>query len=114
MRMLEECAEISDFQRRVYEATMEIPRGRVTTYKWLGLSIGCHSPRAIGQALRRCPFDSVPCHRVIAAGPRVGGFAGTDDGPDITHKTALLEAEGLQFQNGLLQDKSRLFMFGLE
>ena len=53
MSHLHENAEISDFQRRVYEATMEIPRGRVTTYKWLGLSIGCHSPRAIGQALRR-------------------------------------------------------------
>jgi len=114
MSFLHENTEISDFQRRVYEATMEIPRGRVTTYKWLGLSIGCHSPRAIGQALRRCPFDSLPCHRVIAAGPRVGGFAGADAGPDITHKTQLLEAEGLRFQDGLLEDESRLFTFGLE
>ena len=76
MSFLHESADVTDFQRRVYEATMEIPRGRVTTYKWLGLSIGCHSPRAIGQALRRCPFDSVPCHRVIGKNGKLAGYGG--------------------------------------
>lgn len=116
MTALLDSPEITDFQRRVYQATSEIPFGRVTTYKWLGLAIGCHSPRAVGQALRRCPLaPEIPCHRVVAAGPSIGGYGGRDSGPDIAHKRALLEAEGVYFEEDLgLKNRAQLFTFGLE
>ena len=115
MSLILEGAAITPFQRRVYEAVMEIPYGQVSTYKWVGLAIACHSPRAIGQALRRNPLDPlVPCHRVIASGTAIGGFAGKSTGPDITRKLRLLKAEGVLFHDGKLSDPARLFSFGLE
>ena len=47
--------EVTEFQKRVYEATSLIPLGKVTSYKHLAESIGSH-PRAVGQTLRRNPF----------------------------------------------------------
>ena len=114
MNGLLESAEITPFQRRVYQAAMEIPYGKVTTYKWLGLSIGCHSPRAIGQALRRNPLaPEVPCHRIIAADTSIGGFSGKRSGPDIDRKRKLLESEGVHFEDGVLAESDRLYTFGL-
>lgn len=107
--------DITPFQRRVYQAALEIPPGRVTTYKWLGLSIGCRSPRAIGQALRRNPLaPDVPCHRIVAGDLSPGGFAGQTSGAEIARKRRLLREEGVIFKNGKLTEPSRLFTFGLE
>ena len=115
MRIPFDALEITPFQRRVYEAVLQIPHGQVTTYKWLGLSIGCASPRAIGQALRRNPLaPEVPCHRIVSSNARIGGFAGETDGPEITKKLRLLAAEGVLFKDGKLADPSRIYTFGLE
>ena len=106
---------ITPFQRRVYQAVLEIPAGRVTTYKWLGLAIGCGSPRAIGQALRRNPLaPDVPCHRIVASDTSIGGFAGEASGPEISRKRRLLHGEGVLFKNGRLADPSQIYTFGLE
>jgi methylated-DNA-[protein]-cysteine S-methyltransferase len=89
---------ITDFQRRVYDALMEVPAGRVTTYGLLARRIGCRAPRAIGQALRRNPFaPCVPCHRVIASDLTPGGFTGHAEGPEIARKLRLLAKEGVVF-----------------
>jgi len=86
------------FERRVYDAVREIPRGRVTTYGLLARRIGCGSARAVGQALRRNPFaPSVPCHRVIASDLAIGGFAGRSAGRNIVRKLGLLAGEGVPF-----------------
>ncbi len=107
--------DITPFQRRVYEAALQIPHGRVTTYKWLGMAIGCHSPRAIGQALRRNPLaPDVPCHRIIAADLSAGGFSGQTSGPKISKKLRLLREEGVTFHKGKIADPARLYTFGLE
>ena len=65
------------FHRRVYEAARSIPRGVTMTYGALAARIGAAgSARAVGQALARNPFAIiVPCHRVVAAGGRIGGFS---------------------------------------
>lgn len=48
------------FQSKVYAACKLIPKGKVSTYKLLALSIGSHSAyRAVGSALRRNPFAPV-------------------------------------------------------
>lgn len=85
---------ITDFQRKVYLALLEVPRGETISYKELGLRIGCRSAQAIGQALKRNPFaPEVPCHRVIASDGSIGGFHGQSDGEMIEKKIRLLEEE---------------------
>jgi methylated-DNA-[protein]-cysteine S-methyltransferase len=101
-------------ESRVYETVTCIPRGMVSTYGAVARAIGLRSARAVGQALRRNPFaPRVPCHRVIASDLTPGGFAGQRTGPEIQRKLALLEAEGVRFNdNGRLADSACLFYFG--
>jgi methylated-DNA-[protein]-cysteine S-methyltransferase len=62
------------FQRRVWEQIATIPRGCTRTYGEVAGSLN-NAPRAVGQACGANPFPLVvPCHRVIAAGGRLGGF----------------------------------------
>jgi methylated-DNA-[protein]-cysteine S-methyltransferase len=85
----------SIFQRRVWEAIMAIPRGRVRTYGQIAKGVES-VPRAVGQACGANPFPLViPCHRVTAAGG-LGGFAGADDehGFQLGVKRWLLRHEG--------------------
>jgi methylated-DNA-[protein]-cysteine S-methyltransferase len=86
------------FQLRVYAAVRRIPRGRVASYAAVASAIGCRSARVIGQALRFCEDESVPCHRVVAANFTIGGFGGRHSGPQVERKRALLEAEGVVFE----------------
>jgi methylated-DNA-[protein]-cysteine S-methyltransferase len=89
---------VTDFQRRVYNALLDVPAGRVTTYGLLAQHIGCRAARAIGQALRRNPFaPRVPCHRVIASDLTLGGFSGHRQGPEVVRKRRLLAREGVLF-----------------
>ena len=89
---------VSPFQQRVYDATRQIPRGRVTTYASVAKEIGCLSPQAVGQALRHNPFaPEVPCHRVVASDRSLNGFNGHTDGPEMTRKRRMLEEEGVEF-----------------
>ncbi|MDF1825032.1 MAG: MGMT family protein [Verrucomicrobiales bacterium] len=88
----------TEFERKVFDALHLIPRGKVTTYSQLGKYINCRSPRAIGQALKRNPFaPETPCHRVVSADLKIGGFGGQRDGEPIDRKRRLLEGEGVTF-----------------
>jgi len=84
---------VPDFRRRVYEAAREIPPGETSTYGELAARMGSpDAARAVGQALGRNPFAIVvPCHRVLGAGGRIGGFSA--EGGVVT-KRRLLELEG--------------------
>jgi methylated-DNA-[protein]-cysteine S-methyltransferase len=100
------------FEEKVYEATSCIPRGKVSTYRLIGQSIGCKSSQAVGQALRRNPFaPKVPCHRVIASSLTIGGFGGERDGAEIKRKLRLLDEEGVRFVDGRLADCERVHRF---
>jgi methylated-DNA-[protein]-cysteine S-methyltransferase len=100
------------FQQRVYDVVARIPRGRVATYKDIAARLGCGSPRAVGQALRRNPFaPRVPCHRVISSSLAIGGFQGEVEGVAIRRKVQLLEGEGVRFSEGKLTESSRRFTF---
>lgn len=93
---------ITEFQRKVYLALLEVPRGETISYKELGLRIGCRSAQAIGQALKRNPFaPEVPCHRVIASDGSIGGFHGQRDGEMIEKKIKLLEEEKLKSDSSI-------------
>src|SRR5260221_14074339 len=68
---------VPPFHRRVYELARTIPPGTTLSYGEIAERLGSPgSARAVGQALGRNPFAIVvPCHRVLAAGRRVGGFS---------------------------------------
>jgi methylated-DNA-[protein]-cysteine S-methyltransferase len=83
------------FQRACWRACRSIPRGQVRTYAWLAARAGRPgAARAAGQAMRRNPMPIVvPCHRVVGAGSRLGGYAGAEDGASDRVKRALQSAE---------------------
>ncbi len=68
---------VPDFHRRVYDVARAIPVGATASYGEIAERMGAPgAARAVGQALGRNPFAIVvPCHRVLAAGARVGGFS---------------------------------------
>ena len=67
---------VPDFPQRVYELTRQIPPGKTLTYGEVARRLGSPgAARAVGRALGRNPWPLVvPCHRVLAAGGRTGGF----------------------------------------
>ncbi|MBU0714011.1 MAG: MGMT family protein [Verrucomicrobia bacterium] len=100
------------FQKRVYAALEQVPRGQVTTYKQLAECLGCCSCRAVGQALKHNPYaPKVPCHRVIASDLTPGGFMGRCRGTALRRKLDLLAKEGVRFHAGKLAEPSRIFSF---
>lgn len=93
-KQVRESREISEFQRRVYLALLEVPAGQTISYKELAAKIGCRSAQAVGQALKRNPFaPDVPCHRVIASDGSIGGFHGQRCGAMIEKKKCMLAEE---------------------
>jgi len=67
-----------DFFRRIYVATRAVDWGRTTTYGTLAKELGAgpEAARDVGQAMATNPVPLIiPCHRVLAAGGKVGGFS---------------------------------------
>lgn len=85
----------TDFQRQVYAELVKVPYGRVTTYGELAEAVGrAELARAVGQAVGANPVPIViPCHRVVAAESRLGGFSG-----GLTAKVALLRIENVDVE----------------
>lgn len=81
----------TDFQRRVWTATRQIPYGATRSYSWIAEQIqNPAAARAVGQALGANPLPViVPCHRVLASNGGLGGFSG-----GLKVKRQLLKLEG--------------------
>src|ERR1700704_1015531 len=98
-----EAADLSDvaldmegvppFNRRVYAIARTIPPGQTLTYGEIAARLEApEEARAVGQALGENPFPPVvPCHRVVAAGGRTGGFSAPGG---VDTKLRLLAIEG--------------------
>ena len=85
---------IPEFDRRVYEFARTVLPGETVTYGAIAKSLGEEPMRArdVGTALSRNPFAPiVPCHRVVAAGGRLGGYSAPGG---AAMKRRLLELEG--------------------
>ena len=79
------------FATRVLSVVRRIPPGRVATYGDVAAAAGRpRASRAVGNIMRNCGAPGVPCHRVIAAAGRLGGYGG-----NLELKRALLRAEGV-------------------
>ncbi len=89
---------IPPFHQRVYEVSREILAGQTRTYGEVATQLGdAGASRAVGQALGANPFAIiVPCHRVLAAGGRSGGFSA---GGGVSTKLRILQIEQAQIGN---------------
>ena len=87
---------VADFARRVYVITRRIPPGSTRTYGEIATELGDPTAaRAVGRALGDNPYPLiVPCHRVLAAQNRAGGFSAYGG---VTTKLRLLEIERQRF-----------------
>lgn len=84
---------LTPFQRRVVKACRAIKRGEARSYGEVAAAAGSPgAARAVGQVMRtnRMPLI-VPCHRVVAAGGKLGGFSAPQG---LAMKRRLLELEG--------------------
>jgi O-6-methylguanine DNA methyltransferase len=93
-----------NFSWRVLSIVRRIPPGRVATYGDIAELAGHpRAARAVGNVMRTCGRRDVPCHRVIAAGGRIGGYGGSE-----TLKRALLTAEGVVVSRSRVRDLERI------
>lgn len=84
---------VPEFNRGVYDIARSIPPGQTMTYGDIARRLGgVELSRDVGQALGRnpCPIV-VPCHRVLAAGQKPGGFSARGG---VTTKLKMLAIEG--------------------
>jgi len=89
----------SAHDRAVWRAMCAIPWGQTRTYGDVARDIGS-SPRAVGGACGANPLPIiVPCHRILAAGGKLGGYSGAGGGAT---KRRLLALEGHPAQFSLL------------
>lgn len=87
---------VPPFHQRVYAVARAIPPGETITYGELARQLGePGAARAVGQALGANPFAPVvPCHRILAADGRSGGFSASGG---VSTKLRLLEIEKARF-----------------
>lgn len=87
----------TEFQKKVWNALMEIPFGETRSYKEIAKAIGNEkASRAVGMANNKNPIMIiVPCHRVIGANGKLVGYAG---GIDVKAKLLNLEKDTLTYE----------------
>ncbi len=90
---------VSEFHQRIYAIARRIPPGQTRTYGEIATELGDKGlSRAVGQAMGHNPFAPVvPCHRVLAAGNKPGGFSA---GGGALTKLRMLDIEGAR-PNGM-------------
>jgi methylated-DNA-[protein]-cysteine S-methyltransferase len=89
---------LDEFFIRVYAAARRVKWGHTTTYGTVAKELGCGPEAApdVGQALAKNPIPLIiPCHRVLGAGGKIGGFSAP--GGTAT-KMRMLGLEGVQLE----------------
>jgi methylated-DNA-[protein]-cysteine S-methyltransferase len=113
------------FTNQVYDLVCQIPKGYVSTYKLIAAALGkSGASQAVGTALSKNPKpfslfsnnsnntkDLIPCHRVIASNGSISGFLGDKslNSVNVQNKLRLLQNEGVEFVDGHISDKSKIF-----
>jgi methylated-DNA-[protein]-cysteine S-methyltransferase len=85
----------AEFNKRVYAIARGIPPGQTMTYGEIAGRLGDKTlARAVGQAMGENPTPLImPCHRVLAAGGKTGGFSASGG---VVTKLRLLTIEGAE------------------
>jgi methylated-DNA-[protein]-cysteine S-methyltransferase len=101
-------AGVPDFNMRVYDIARTIPAGTTLTYGEIAKRLGDRTlAREVGVALGQNPFPIiVPCHRVLAAGGKTGGFSAPGG---VTTKMRMLTIERAQAGGPAPADQLNLF-----
>jgi len=86
---------VPEFNRQVYEIARRIPPGQTRSYGEIAAELGDRAlARDVGQALGQNPFAIiVPCHRVLGANGKVGGFSANGG---VETKIRMLTIEGAE------------------
>lgn len=81
---------------RVYKKLLEVPKGKVTTYRDLAEAVGLkNGQRAIGRIMNQNQYPVIiPCHRVVKSDGNIGGYS---YGKEV--KIHLLSKEGIKIKN---------------
>ncbi|MEM3396636.1 MAG: endonuclease V [Thermoplasmata archaeon] len=110
--------KIPDLYKECYSLVRQIPVGKVSTYGMVAKALGDEiCARAVGQMMSENPYSflrrdvdaemRVPCHRVVYADGKIGGFTSAGG---IQDKVSLLESEGVKIENGRVTDfEQRVF-----
>lgn len=97
-------ADVPELFQRIYALTRAIPPGKTKSYGEIAKALG--DPllaQAVGQAMGRNPFPIiVPCHRVLAAGGKAGGFS-APGGVDTKFKILAIEQANVKQENSLFE-----------
>ncbi|MEK6846869.1 MAG: MGMT family protein [Nanoarchaeota archaeon] len=84
-----------NFNNLCYQLLKKVPKGKVTTYKALAQAMNTKAYRAVGNAMNKNPYaPEVPCHRVINANGKLGGYAS-----GLKKKIQMLKAEGIEIKD---------------
>ena len=89
---------MTDFEKKVFEAVKQIPKGKVTTYGSIALKIGVpKGARAVGNALHKNPTPVViPCHRVVNSSGNLANafvFGGANVQKQLLEKDGVVVAD---------------------
>jgi len=83
------------FKEKVFEAAKKIPKGTVSTYKKIAITIRRPKAyRAVGNALNTNINKNVPCHRIIKSDGTLGGYR-----RGLKRKKEILIKEGVEIKN---------------
>ena len=88
-------------EEKVYKKLLEVPKGKITTYRDIAKAIGLkNGQRIIGKIMNKNPYPViVPCHRVVKSDGKIGGYAW---GEKV--KAKMLSNEGIKIKNGKILD----------
>ncbi len=84
-----------EFFQQIYENVRRLAWGETTTYGRMARQLGAgpEAARTVGEAMARNPVPLIiPCHRVLAAGGKIGGFSAPGG---AASKARMLELEGI-------------------
>jgi methylated-DNA-[protein]-cysteine S-methyltransferase len=98
---------MTNFNQKCYDLLMQIPAGKVATYKSMAEALGTKAYRAVGNAMNKNPnAPEVPCHRVVGSDGTLTGYAfGLDKKADILRK------EGVEVNDNKVDLSKYLFRF---
>lgn len=92
---------MASFQEKVYEIVKKIPRGKVLSYQKVAQRAGRPKAwRAVGNILAKNKNPHIPCHRVIRADGKIGGY-----NRGAKKKMELLKKEGIKIEYGKITSR---------